>query len=493
MSAGSPSSPSPTAAATARPSSSTPSSSDNYNNEAAAAAAAADGGGGGVVVVNKSGVVNWTALFSMLRDNEDITTTNKRSGPEEKEKAESPFVVAGLVVDCRCQLGECVLYDDARNAVLWTDIYDHSLHELHLGHDVDDIDSAPASSALSSSSSYQVHRNLPKQLCSFGLVDCAPTATTAAAADKSSSPPLLLLCAWEDGFQLYDMTHHMALSKYSRPKIYAPNKEGGHYDSDDAVVVNPLGRPTRLNDGRTDRTGTRFVCGGYYGDLPDTYMKVYTVEQQQEQRTPSSGTDDHQHIIHLYHTAIVDRIQVTNSLCWSLDGTFMYMADSPTNNICRYDYDGVRGTIANPQLLHTKKRPPSSQSPSQPPNSTGGVDGCGPDGGGSGVPDGSCVDAEGYLWNATWRGGVEGAASSCVHRIHPGSGEVAFTVYVPGVTQVTCCCFGGPNLNVLFITTAAQGVPPDQPSHAAGGLFAVKVPFRGVKEDRFMLTVPPRK
>ena len=45
-------------------------------------------------------------------------------------------------------------------------------------------------------------------------------------------------------------------------------------------------------------------------------------------------------------------------------------------------------------------------------------------------------------------------------------------------SQVKCCCYGGEELDILFITSACIGLKNNQEVHA-GGLYAVKVPFRG--------------
>lgn len=171
-------------------------------------------------------------------------------------------------------------------------------------------------------------------------------------------------------------------------------------------------------------------------------MKVYRVEQRDGK---------------LCHEPFVDGMEVTNSISWSPDGKTMYLADSPTNEICSYDYDGEKGEISNKKVLHTKTDPEE------------------------GVPDGTCVDAEGYLWNAVWR---SGAGPGMVQRIDPSSGEVVFTVHMPDTTsQVTCCCFGGKDFDILFITTAAENRDQNLEPNA-GGLYAVKLPFKGKPESR---------
>jgi sugar lactone lactonase YvrE len=82
-------------------------------------------------------------------------------------------------------------------------------------------------------------------------------------------------------------------------------------------------------------------------------------------------------------------------------------------------------------------------------------------------PDGLCVDAEGGLWVAVWNGWS-------VRRYDAGGRETA-RVELPAA-QVTSCAFGGPDLDQLFVTTAAKGTH-DQP--LAGGLFVVAPGVRG--------------
>ena len=90
-----------------------------------------------------------------------------------------------------------------------------------------------------------------------------------------------------------------------------------------------------------------------------------------------------------------------------------------------------------------------------------------------GVPDGSAMDEEGYLWNARWGG-------SSVVRFDP-KGNMDQTVNIPA-TNVTSCCFGGPDLKTLFVTTARSGLSTqavdENPNE--GALFAVECGVRGL-------------
>ncbi|WP_256415910.1 SMP-30/gluconolactonase/LRE family protein [Ruegeria sp. HKCCD8929] len=95
-----------------------------------------------------------------------------------------------------------------------------------------------------------------------------------------------------------------------------------------------------------------------------------------------------------------------------------------------------------------------------------------------GVPDGSAMDKEGYLWNARWGG-------SCVVRFDP-SGKIDRTVSIPA-TNVTSCCFGGPDMKTLFVTTARSGLSTqaidENPNE--GALFAVDCGVRGMPIPAF--------
>ncbi|KAG7341310.1 gluconolactonase [Nitzschia inconspicua] len=320
-------------------------------------------------------------------------------GPPATLNDDGVSVTAQLIVDSRCHLGECVIYDDRRDAILFTSILERRFHKLDLN------TSNGGDSPLQSF-------DLPKMLCAFGLLD---------------QQDVGYIVAWDDGFQLYDLEGGKPLSPMS-----------------DGEVVNRLGLPDRLNDGRVDPTGRRFVCGGCAGS--NDPLKVYQCDYD-----PSSKT--------LRHRPIVGEIRTTNSICWSNDGKTMYLADSPTRRIDRYDYDLETGLLSNRRELHRKDH---------------------------GDPDGSVVDAQGFLWNATWR---QGKGTGMVDRIDPETGEVVFTVHLPDETsEASCCCFGGPKLDILFITTAWENLDSQSEPHA-GGLYAVKLPtgMSGCPEKRFKL------
>ena len=96
-----------------------------------------------------------------------------------------------------------------------------------------------------------------------------------------------------------------------------------------------------------------------------------------------------------------------------------------------------------------------------------------PGGAEHGRPDGLTVDAEGGIWVALWGGGA-------VHRYSAG-GRLAEHLTLPA-SQVTSCCFGGPDLETLYVTSAARGAEHEP---LAGSLFACRPGVRGLPATPF--------
>ncbi|MFE3224765.1 SMP-30/gluconolactonase/LRE family protein [Nocardia sp. NPDC059228] len=127
-------------------------------------------------------------------------------------------------------------------------------------------------------------------------------------------------------------------------------------------------------------------------------------------------------------------VTISNGLGWSPDGRTLYYADSPTHRVDIFDYDLDTGTLSEGRSFARF-----------------------PDG----EPDGLTVDAQGNVWIAVWGAGQ-------VRAFDP-SGNLHTTVEV-GPSQVSSCAFAGPDLDVLVITTAAEGGAAREPG--AGRLFA---------------------
>jgi len=190
----------------------------------------------------------------------------------------------------------------------------------------------------------------------------------------------------------------------------------------------------RFNDGRCDRSG-RFWAGTM-SDGP---------------RLPSGS---------LYRldpggkcTNMRADIFVPNSIAWSADDQVMYFADTHLHTIWAYDFDLATGTMRNERVFADCSNQP-------------------------GRPDGSCVDADSCLWNAEYGGWR-------VVRYTP-DGKIDRVVELP-VSNPTCCCFGGKDLDTLYISTARQRLTPEQlaAQPLAGAVFAARPGVRGLVEARF--------
>ena len=188
----------------------------------------------------------------------------------------------------------------------------------------------------------------------------------------------------------------------------------------------------RFNDGRCDRAG-RFWAGTMSDVARDPVGSLY--------RFDADGAC----------TKLRNAVVIPNSLAFSPDGRTMYFADTHRRTIWAYDYDPASGAATGERVFAET---------------------------GNGRPDGSCVDADGGLWNAEYGAGR-------ILRYTP-AGKVDRVIEVPA-SNPTCCCFGGDDLGTLFVTTATQRLAPEalakQP--LAGSLLALRPGATGLPESRF--------
>jgi sugar lactone lactonase YvrE len=146
---------------------------------------------------------------------------------------------------------------------------------------------------------------------------------------------------------------------------------------------------------------------------------------------------------------LIDQVGNSNGLGWSPDRKTFYWTDTKTGCVFAFDYDNATGNVANRRTVVEVDKS-------------------------IGRPDGMTVDAEGFLWTALWAG--HGVA-----RWNPANGEMVAKVECPAL-NVTCPSFGGPNLDVLYFTTAQKGRDDAEasPEPEAGNLFAAKVGVKGM-------------
>jgi sugar lactone lactonase YvrE len=90
-----------------------------------------------------------------------------------------------------------------------------------------------------------------------------------------------------------------------------------------------------------------------------------------------------------------------------------------------------------------------------------------------GDPDGSAMDADGYVWNARWGG-------QCLIRFAP-DGRVDRVMEVP-VSHPTSCVFGGPDMSTLYLTSAR---PSSGAQALDGAVLAMEMNTPGMASHRF--------
>jgi L-arabinonolactonase len=190
----------------------------------------------------------------------------------------------------------------------------------------------------------------------------------------------------------------------------------------------------RFNDGKPDRRG-RFWAGTMHDPETMASGALYRLDPD------------------LRWQKMVEGVTVSNGLAWSPAGDVMYYADSSSRTVWAFDSDPDDGTIGKRRVFVDTREI-------------------------GGAPDGATVDEEGCYWltlPAAWK----------VVRYDP-KGRLIRVIELP-VELPTCAMFGGPKLDVLYVTTSRLGRSDAQLASQplAGGLFALEVGVRGLAEARF--------
>ncbi|MFC7293072.1 SMP-30/gluconolactonase/LRE family protein [Hirschia litorea] len=187
------------------------------------------------------------------------------------------------------------------------------------------------------------------------------------------------------------------------------------------------GSGVRMNDGRTDAAG-RFWVGSLVerpleeGEAPSA--QLYCTNAHGECASKKQG------------------VHISNGLCWAPDNQTLYFADSPTGIIQRASFDLATGNVGVfEDLYHVE----------------------------GGFPDGAITDASGMYLSAIWGG-------SCVLEIDP-TGQKRDEINLPA-SQITCLALGGERGNIMFVTSAKDGLETDASGACveakAGSLFILE-------------------
>ncbi|TCK35397.1 sugar lactone lactonase YvrE [Paraburkholderia sp. BL8N3] len=218
-------------------------------------------------------------------------------------------------------------------------------------------------------------------------------------------------------------------------------RSGFYFFSPETGELTEIARPdaerpkNRFNDGKTDRHG-RYWSG-------TVEAAAYTPRGRLFRLDPD-----------LKPHLIMEGITCINGISFSPDNRLMYMTDSFSCQIDVFDYDSVEGAIHNRRKFADVPL-------------------------GRGICDGSTVDADGCFWSANMDGW-------CVTRYDP-RGRIDMVVNLP-VRRVSSLCFGGPDLDTLFITTARRRMSEKELTQQplAGNVLAVRPGVKGLPEPEFL-------
>ena len=191
----------------------------------------------------------------------------------------------------------------------------------------------------------------------------------------------------------------------------------------------------RLNDGRCDRRG-RYWCGSRDPGSEHPGGSLYRLDPDLSLKKMDTG------------------FIVSNAMAFSPDDKTLIFGDSSGETVWKYDLDIESGDIHHKRVFLSTR----------------------------GLPwrvDGATFDSDGYYWGAL-------IGDSSVGRFDP-MGRLDRIIRLP-VTHPTMCAFGGPDLDVMYVTSGTIFLNESQRAEQplAGSIFAIHgLGVKGVPEPLF--------
>jgi sugar lactone lactonase YvrE len=147
---------------------------------------------------------------------------------------------------------------------------------------------------------------------------------------------------------------------------------------------------------------------------------------------------------------MIDNLSIPNGLVFSLDNTRMYFIDTPSKSVKSYLLE-LSGNISFEKI--------SIVIPED-----------------MGMPDGMTIDQDGMLWIALYAG-------AAIIRCNPITGKLINKIPLPAL-NITNCCFAGPTLEELIVTSARENMTEDELNtyRCSGDVFKITdLKVKGVK------------
>lgn len=150
---------------------------------------------------------------------------------------------------------------------------------------------------------------------------------------------------------------------------------------------------------------------------------------------------------------LLSNLGISNGLTWDLKKEKFYYIDSLDHNLKAFDYDVRDGSIKNPKVIFELKANGLEK-----------------------ILDGMTIDSNGHLYIAI-KGG------SAILKIDPSNGKHLQTIEMPW-KKVSSVAFGGPNLDILFVTSVNDTSKPG-PTFKITGLGVKGLPSSKLRLRQF--------
>jgi len=225
--------------------------------------------------------------------------------------------------------------------------------------------------------------------------------------------------------------------------LVAAMTDGFYHIDGQTGAARPIALPTdmppglRFNDGKADRHGRFFSGTMKPGDMVSRDSALWRLDRD--------GSV----------TCVEQGVVLSNAICFSPQGDRLYFADSLAGVIWRYAYDPATGGLsAREDFVDTRQY--------------------------GSAPDGATVDRDGRLWVAM----VQAQAIACFDL----DGTLVRMIDVP-LPFPSCPAFGGPDLDILFVTSLSDtgSIRADGPE--AGRILVIRgLGAVGLAEGRYEAT-----
>ena len=322
-------------------------------------------------------------------------------------------------ITCRNTLGKNVLWHEQEQALYWTDTKEKLLYKCAMSAEVVSILTADPANIQNARQKddylQQVLQvfDLPHRLGSFAFTNRSNT----------------LLAGFENGLAIYNYTTKQ-LEWQSQTETGANN--------------------VRFNDGKADSSGCYWLGSTIEQHSNDESVTKQSLQKHTIQSHAQEKNKQQEHGT-LYRFSLengkfhaqeaLSSLRISNSLCFNQSPSVMYHADSSTHKVQQHTLDENGHIISSKLFAKFDKHI---------------------------LPYGACTDKHSNVWIALWGG-------ACVVCFNA-KGRELFRHPLP-VTQGACVSIGGPNMNWLFVSSAAYNLSEEKLTKQtrAGNVFVYEI------------------